>query len=269
MRLKIPHTTTYRYDAPVHYALQQLRLTPRSDHGQTIESWNARITGGAEQVSFDDHFGNHVDLVLMDDGAQEIAITCEGVVLTEDRAGIVGQHRGYAPLWLYKETTTPTTPDAGLRKLARGYGRSGNEGGALISELHALSAEILDHVAYTTGRTDAATTADEAWAAGHGVCQDHAHIMITAARLMGLPARYVSGYLMMEGVSEQEATHAWCEVFVDGLGWVGYDVSNGISPDERYVRVATGRDYFDAAPIHGLRLGTGNEDLHVRLQVQQ
>ncbi|OUS21790.1 transglutaminase [Rhodobacterales bacterium 59_46_T64] len=269
MRLKISHTTTYCYDVPVHYALQQLRLTPRSDHGQTIETWNAVITGGTKEVSFDDHFGNHVDLVLMDDGADKIEITCEGVVSTVDNAGIIGQHRGYAPLWLYREPTAVTAPDAALRKLARSYSKAGQTGGDWLPELHSLSAEILNHVSYETGQTIATTTADEAWAAGHGVCQDHAHIMITTARLMGLPARYVSGYLLMEGVEQQDATHAWCEVHVDGIGWVGFDVSNGISPDERYVRVATGRDYAEAAPIHGLRLGAGTEDLQVRLQVQQ
>ena len=93
--------------------------------------------------------------------------------------------------------------------------------------------------------------------------------MIAAARLLGYPARYVSGYLLMDGQTHQDATHAWCEIWTKGLGWVGFDVSNGISPDARYVRVATGRDYADAAPILGIRHGQGAENLHVSLQVQQ
>ena len=101
------------------------------------------------------------------------------------------------------------------------------------------------------------------------MCQDHAQIFIAAARAMEIPARYVSGYLMMNDRIEQEATHAWAEAWVQGLGWVGFDVSNGISPDPRYVRVATGRDYRDAAPITGISFGPVAERLTVDLAVEQ
>jgi transglutaminase-like putative cysteine protease len=101
------------------------------------------------------------------------------------------------------------------------------------------------------------------------VCQDHAHIFIAAARSMGYPARYVSGYLMMEDRVHQDASHAWAEVHVDPLGWVGFDVSNGISPDTRYVRVATGLDYAEAAPVSGLRFGNGGEAMSIDIQVAQ
>jgi len=86
---------------------------------------------------------------------------------------------------------------------------------------------------------------------------------------MGFPARYVSGYLMMEDRVHQDASHAWAEAHVEGIGWVGFDVSNGISPDERYVRVATGLDYTEAAPVSGMRLGESVESMVVRLQIQQ
>jgi transglutaminase-like putative cysteine protease len=101
------------------------------------------------------------------------------------------------------------------------------------------------------------------------VCQDHTHIFIAAARMSGIPARYVSVYLMMNDRIDQEATHAWAEAHVDGLGWIGFDVSNGISPDPRYVRVATGRDYRDAAPITGITFGSSTEELHVAVAVEQ
>ncbi|MEL6453027.1 MAG: transglutaminase family protein, partial [Pseudomonadota bacterium] len=86
---------------------------------------------------------------------------------------------------------------------------------------------------------------------------------------MGFPARYVSGYLMLDDTQAQDAMHAWAEAHVDGLGWVGFDVSNGISPDDRYIRVATALDYRGAAPISGLRYGSAQEDMTVSLQVQQ
>ena len=87
--------------------------------------------------------------------------------------------------------------------------------------------------------------------------------------LLGIPARYVSGYLMMDDRVEQEAGHAWAEAHIDGLGWVGFDVSNGISPDRRYVRVATGRDYREAAPVTGISYGGGDSAMHVKLAVEQ
>jgi transglutaminase-like putative cysteine protease len=267
-RLSIRHVTRYSYDKPVHYALQQLRLTPRNGNGQSVLDWTCTIKGGTSQVAFDDHFLNHTELVRVDTGATEIEIISEGTVEVEDTGGVIGQHRGYAPLWLFEQTTKMTTPGPKTRALAK-QARAADPEATDVSLLHALSAKILELVTYEIGSTHSKTTAEEALAAGEGVCQDHAHIMITVARLLGFPARYVSGYLLMDDRIEQEATHGWCEVHVDGLGWVGFDVSNGISPDSRYVRVATGRDYSDCSPILGIRQGSGEEKLQVALQIQQ
>jgi transglutaminase-like putative cysteine protease len=113
------------------------------------------------------------------------------------------------------------------------------------------------------------TKAEDALEAGRGVCQDHAHVFIAATRLLGYPARYAGGYLMMNDRVQQDAGHAWAEAHVEGLGWVGFDVSNAISPDARYVRVATGLDYREAAPVSGMRFGAASESLDVSIQVQQ
>ena len=138
-----------------------------------------------------------------------------------------------------------------------------------LATLHALSRAVLGAVAYEIGHTDADTPAEEAVAAGRGVCQDHAHVFIGCARALGIPARYVSGYLMMNDRIDQEAGHGWAEAHVANLGWVGFDVSNGISPDARYVRVATGCDYREAAPVTGISYGAGDSALRVRLEVEQ
>lgn len=268
MKLAITHVTTYAYDAPVHYALQQLRLVPRSGHGQTVLEWNCEVEGGEVQLEFDDQFVNHTQLVKTDPGATRIEIVSRGLVEVDDRNGVVGSHAGFAPLWLFCEATSMTAAGNQVRQLAARL-RSETEGLDELARLHAISAGILAQVRYETGRTDTATTAEAALSAGHGVCQDHAHIMIAVARHLGMPARYVSGYLLMDGQVEQDASHAWCEVWTEGLGWVGFDVSNGICPDGRYVRVATGRDYNDAAPVLGIRQGFGPEALNVALQVQQ
>ncbi|WP_375689166.1 transglutaminase domain-containing protein [Pseudooceanicola sp. LIPI14-2-Ac024] len=266
MRLKISHKTIYTYDQPVHYALLQLRLTPRDAMGQKVVSWKSTLTGGSKQVSFEDQYRNHVDLVLMED-ADRLEIVSEGEVEVEDRSGVVGTSRSLVPNWMFLRKTTATTPGAHVRRLAKQV--EGEVAENQLGGMHALSEAVGEAVSYTKGATHAATTAEEALTAGKGVCQDHAHVMIAAARQLGLPARYVSGYLMMDGVTEQEASHAWAEVWVEGLGWVGFDVSNEVCPDDRYVRVAVGRDYADAAPVHGLRQGDAAEELCVSLQVQQ
>ncbi|MDO6797498.1 transglutaminase family protein [Shimia thalassica] len=268
MKLTITHVTTYRYDTPVHYALQQLRLIPRSGHGQTVVEWESFINGGEKQAVFEDQFVNQTELVKVDPGATEVEITSKGIVEVEDRHGVVGGHSGFAPLWLFKCPTPLTAAGNHIRQLAARIRHETTEMDE-ITRLHFLSSLILEAVTYETGETDSTTTAEVALTSGHGVCQDHAHIMIAVARDLDYPARYVSGYLFMDGQDQQDASHAWCEVWTESLGWIGFDVSNGISPDGRYVRVATGRDYKDAAPIQGIRQGEGQESLQVTLQVQQ
>lgn len=266
MRLKISHQTRYSYDEPVQYALQQLRLTPKSRVGQSVVNWETIVEGGTTELEFTDQHNNHVALISIEPELSEITITCQGEVETSDTAGIIGEHGGYAPLWYFKRSTDLTEAGGLVTTLVEQLG-DGYEGD--IAKLHALSLKITESVPYEKGQTSAVSTAEQALKTGHGVCQDHAHIFISAARLMGFPARYVSGYLMMNDRIDQDASHAWAEVHIDGIGWVGFDVSNGISPDERYVRVATGLDYKEAAPISGMRFGEAQESMVVSLQVQQ
>jgi transglutaminase-like putative cysteine protease len=266
MLLAIRHTTRYHFAEPVVHGLQRLRLTPKETQGQTILDWTMEYVGAREELAYDDQNHNHVTLVSVEEGAQEVVITCRGTVRTEDKAGVIGRHAGHLPLWAFLGQTELTRPGPRIRQLVASVSRGGDE---VVPMLHDLSATIRERVAYETGQTHVNTTAEEAMAAGLGVCQDHAQIFIAAARALEIPARYVSGYLMMDDRIEQEATHAWAEAWVEGLGWVGFDVSNGISPDPRYVRVATGRDYRDAAPITGISYGSAAERLIVDLAVEQ
>ncbi len=266
MRLKISHTTEYTYDVPVAYALQRLRLFPKSGQSQKVLQWNLEIEGAEQELRFDDSYGNDTRLLSAHSDATMMRVTVRGLVETRETNGISGKHTGWAPLWLFQRTSAMCEPGEAVRKLAEGHPVHA-EGD--VNRLHGLMADIRERVAYVTGATDAVTTAEEALARGEGVCQDHSHIFLAAARLMGYPARYVSGYLKMDGVEEQTASHAWAEAHVEGLGWVGFDCSNGISPDERYVRIATGRDYRDAMPISGIRHGQSKEELAVHITVEQ
>jgi len=265
MLLTIRHTTTYHYDEPVPYGLTQLRMTPRDSAGQTVTRWDIDVAGGHPHVSFIDHHGNVVELVGTDEHSNEVAISVDGEVETVDTHGVLSDHGGLAPLWLYERPTDLTRAGSGVQRLTRGLRASEQP----LAALHDLVGRIGGAVSYRTGFTDAATPAEDAVSAGVGVCQDHAHILLAAARHLGFPARYVSGYLLMDGRVDQEAGHAWGEAWVRDLGWVAFDVSNGISPDDRYVRVATGLDYRDVAPVRGVRQGAGTEEMSVTLQVQQ
>jgi transglutaminase-like putative cysteine protease len=162
----------------------------------------------------------------------------------------------------------PDRTDPAGAKLKALAARFAHDGSNTIPMLHELMDAIGAAVAYEPGHTGAATTAEAALAAGKGVCQDHAHIFIATARA-GLPARYVSGYLLLADRVEQEAGHGWAEVHVAGLGWVGFDVSNAKCPDGGYVRLAVGADYRDAAPVKGIARGGGFGELSVALAVEQ
>ena len=265
-RLLISHITRYSFDRPVTYALQRLKLRPKDSAGQTVENWSIDIDGGKIESNAEDAHLNHVALVSIEPGRTEIAITCSGTVTTDNIDGIVGRHRGHIPLWCFLKPTRLTTAGKNMAKMLSGFKIETDE---TLNGLHALSDIIRSQLPYEDGHTASDTTSEQALGIGYGVCQDHAHIFIAAARALGIPARYVSGYLLMEGVVEQSASHAWAEAHIEPIGWVGFDISNGYSPDQRYIRVATGFDYHDAAPISGLSFGAHDETMIVTLRVEQ
>ncbi|WP_420408502.1 transglutaminase family protein [Hoeflea sp.] len=264
MQLKITHLTEYAYAQPVNYALQRLRLTPQQSRLQTVHTWSTEIEGGKLEARYHDQFDNVVELVSASRDTSTIRVTAKGTVDTVDRSGVLGAHSGYMPLWLYQRETALTKPGKLIRELARSLPK-----GEPIDRLHALKSALHQTMAYVPGATQTSTLAEDALAEGKGVCQDHAQAFASAARVAGFPARYVSGYLMMEDTPDQAASHAWAEAHVDGLGWVGFDPANDMSPDDRYVHIAYGLDYRDAAPVSGIRTGTGEEQLAVRITVEQ
>lgn len=223
------------------------------------------IEGGHPELTCEDQYKNHCTLVQAHDGATRMSLTVTGEVETRATNGIYGKVYGLAPLWHFKQSTRRTKAGAAIASLSKSITNPAGD----LAELHALSARILTEVPYKHDVTDVTTGAEEALTLKGGVCQDHAQIFIAALRHAGIPARYISGYLMMDDRIDQDATHAWAEAHIEGLGWVAFDVSNGISPDERYVRLAVGRDSTDAAPVSGMRMGNARESMSVTLQVQQ
>lgn len=265
MRLGVHHHTSYRFDRAPLYGLQRLRLSPIPGPTQTVVDWDIEYGGCVPQLAYVDYLGNNVTLARTEDGAEEVVIEASGLIETHRPDGVIGPHRGALPLWYFLRSTGLTKPGPSITKLVKQVKTLDSE----LHRLHELSLTIRSEVDFEPGETETSTTAEEAMVAGRGVCQDHTHIFVAAVRAMNIPARYVSGYLLLDDGPEQSAGHAWAEAHVDALGWVGFDVANGICADERYVRVAVGLDYHEAAPVAGVRFGDGDEHMAVALQVAQ
>ncbi|HKR24451.1 MAG TPA: transglutaminase family protein [Allosphingosinicella sp.] len=266
MQLIVHHSTTYVYAEPARRVIQLLRLTPASFTGQTVLDWRIDVDRDARLREGRDGFGNVTHMLYVDSPIDSLAISVTGRVLTEDRAGVVQGLPHDLPREVFLRATELT--EAGgpaVAGLARWFAA---EEGTEIARLHRLAGRLYVSLTFDTEATEVETAAEEALAAGHGVCQDFAHVFIAAARSAGVPARYVSGHLFRrDGAHFQEAGHAWAEAWVEDLGWVAFDPMNGISTDDAYVRIACGLDYRGAAPIAGARSGGGGEQLSVEVRV--
>lgn len=270
MILSVSHVTQYRYESPVRSLVQSLRLTPSVFAGQRTIDWSISVEGASRGAGFRDGAGDLVESWSLRGPAGAVVIRVEGRVETSDLNGVLQGHRETVPPEVYLRATRPTLADATIVVLAR---QVADQGGEPLALAHRLSAAISEAIAYRPGVTHAHTTAAEALAQGEGVCQDHAHAMIAAARVLDLPARYVSGYLFSDAEGDaHEAAHAWAEIRLPGLGWVGFDPANRCCPDARYIRLASGFDAQDAAPIRGIARGmvpgAGGESLDVTVAIQ-
>lgn len=263
MRISIEHLTRYCYAGPASYCVQALRLTPASFEGHTVLNWQTVVEPGGQMTTTRDGFGNTIGLSTITVPHHEILIRAAGTVDVEDRNGVVTGLAESVPSRVFLRRTPLTAPDDQIRGLV-------SETSELepIQRLHALMNRIRDKVEYKTGATSSLTTAAEALSRGVGVCQDHAHIFIAAAREAGVPARYVTGYLLLQDGSQADANHAWAEAWVDGLGWIGFDVANRICPTDHYVRMAAALDAYHAAPVRGARRGDDVERLEVQVDVK-
>lgn len=264
MRLSVSHRTHYRFDPPRRALVQSHRLTPSAYEGQQVIWWDVKVPGALKGACFRDGAGDWIETVSMLGPVEEVAIEVTGEVETRDLSGVLRGHRETAPPPAYLRTTWATRPDSALRDLSS---EAVSGAADALDRAHRLAAAVRGAIDYVPGATDSATTAAEALEQGQGVCQDHAHALIAAAIAADIPARYVAGYLFVEGEAMGEASHAWAELHVPALGWVGFDAANGCCPDARYIRLGSGHDAVLAAPIRGLVDGTGDETLEVAVRV--
>jgi transglutaminase-like putative cysteine protease len=268
MRIRIFHETIYRYDTPAKSAIEILRLTPRNHDGQYIVRWRLELNVDCRLDPFEDAFGNLAHSFTVDGPLSEIIIRVDGEVETQDAAGVISGTMERFPPSLYLRETPLTAPDTAIAAFAE-QTMSGASGDPLAT-LHALTVRIYDEFVFDPDPTQPAMSAAESFGQKRGVCQDYAQIFIAAARHLGIPARYISGYfLRVDGVTAQDAGHAWAEAYLPKLGWVAFDPANGISATAAHVRVAIGLDSLAAAPVRGTRTGGEGEKLSVAVHVDQ
>lgn len=268
MRIRVSHQTAYRYDTPVSRVIQIFRMTPRPHDGQHVVRWRIDLSADCRLTTQEDAFGNITQAFSDDVGTDHLEVLVEGEVETQDTDGLVRGAIERFPPSLYLRETELTRADPPIRDFARSAADSAT--GDTISTLHALVQAVYGAVAFDTDPTHVTTTASEAFSLGRGVCQDLSHVFIAAARSLGIPSRYVSGYYWRsDGITAQDAGHAWVESFVPDLGWVAFDPTHAMCTTDAYVRVAIGLDYLGAAPVRGTRFGGVGENLQVAIHVAQ
>lgn len=260
MRTEVDHTTLYRYSGKVSRSTTTLRLLPATGRGQRVLDW--RVDLPARAVGLTDSFGNLTQLLTLDSPYDELKIRAQGVVDVDVDTGPDGVEPVNPVVFL--RFTPLTEPDADLLEFSAAHrvpiGRDAASG------LVGLMLALAERMPYQTGSTLASHTAAESFALGAGVCQDHTHVFIACCRALGVPARYVSGYVDPAG-GQQATSHAWAEAWYDGR-WRVFDVSNRRAGSAGHLRLATGRDYLDACPVRGVRSGGGDESLSVHVTVK-
>lgn len=269
MRLNIRHRTVYAYEPAALRVALRLRLWPSRHEGQSIEKWSVTVNDQPVSALLTDDFGGETGLWHAHHPVDEVEVIAEGVVETTETSGIVkGLGRARAG-GVFLRRTPLTAADEAIFELAQSAKEKAGENGGDLAVLHALMGAVHEAIDYRPGATDSETTAAKALAVGAGVCQDHSHVFISAARALDLPARYVSGYLLFgeDDGDELRETHGWAEALVEGLGWIGFDAANDVCPTERYVRLVAGLDARDAAPIRGTVMGGSEETLEAEVTV--
>jgi transglutaminase-like putative cysteine protease len=273
MLLRILHETKLTYSEPVSETVFEVRMAPPSGEDQTNLGYRLKIMPGAPVTIYRDGFGNRVDLFNILTSYRELIIRATSIVRT---------HRGTAPESRLAEVEfNPDSPelhaletveylqpsplvnrseelDEFLAGLPQAPGR-------LIDAVHHVNEAVRSRLIYEKKVTTARTPVGEALRLGRGVCQDFAHLFIGACRGLGLPARYVSGYIHQTG---EVATHAWCQVWTGDNGWIDFDPTRATLVGDDYVKIGIGRDYSDVPPNRGVWKGRADETIAVSVKIE-
>lgn len=267
MRLRVSHNIDRHYDPPTAGVIQLLRLTPRNHQGQHVIDWRIDVSIDARLNAHQDAFGNITHVFSASGPLETLRISVEGEVETHNSDGVVrGTVERFGPS-LFLRDTLLTQADQRIGDFARDI-RDANQGNVL-KELHHLLERLHTEIDRDSEPLEPqAATAAEVFARKRGLARDLTHIFIGAARSLAIPARYVAGYVCIDGF-EQRLGHAWAEAYVPNLGWIGFDPVKGACPTEAYIRVAVGLDALGAIPVRATHYGSSTENLAVAVEVEQ
>jgi len=282
MRYYIQHLTRFRYSSPVHENLTEVRMAPRTEGNQRCFQFRLHCRPNVQVLRYDDHYGNVVYHFDVPTPHETLEIVAASAVEIDPPADLPDQlaRTAWAELerlgsdgefWDWLQPSSFARPTPALRSLARALALDRRKGDPLSTLKH-VSRGIHRHFAYNPESTAVDSLIDEAIRQRSGVCQDFAHVMIALLRGIGMPARYVSGYLFHNGSARDtapNATHAWVEAYLPELGWIGIDPTNDTIAGERHIRVAIGRDYADVPPTRGVYKGDAESELAVAVTVSQ
>lgn len=285
-RYHLVHITEFHYDGPVSESYNEVRLRPMNDEKQSCLSFRLITTPASQAKSYQDAFGNWVHQFNVLKQHRHLKIETDSVVLRLDVPEIVAettleqadqaQDELYEEFYDYLVQSNYVPHLAALDDLITTAEHNGD--GTAFGFAKAASLLIHERFQYVPGATHVQSSIEDALRLGVGVCQDFAHLLLGATRKRGLPARYVSGYLVpergdspnsaLEEVIGGQASHAWVEVHIPGCGWMALDPTLGMTVGVRHVRIAYGRDYGDVAPVRGLYNGHAGQRLSVDVQLR-
>ena len=285
MLFEIRHLTQYHYAEPVRASVMELWAQPQKSSRQRLISFELEVEPAAQLFSYVDAFGNAVYHFDVPQPHDRLAIESRATVDIEPPSPLPDQldlgewermrsHfvQGECFDFLYPHGFAIETP--ALADFVAEHNLDDLRRVDPLTAVQTLSRTLYGALAYEPGVTGADSPIDEALKAKRGVCQDFAHIMIAVCRSWGIPARYVSGYLFTDRSeggdrSNPDATHAWVEVYLPSLRWVGFDPTNNVVASERHVVVAVGRDYGDVPPSRGVFKGDAESELMVAVSVRK
>ncbi len=256
MKLMVNHQTHYAYSAPVQNSIQYIKMIPSSNSHQRVHYWDISVPG--EKQTKKDAFSNIWLTSSQRKPYSQMIIMAQGLVEmdSDSEYGVLDQLNPH----LFLQLTPSTHCNEAMKAFARTYAPILNR-----ENLIQLSEAILGYIPYLPNQTSVHTSAIDAFNCRQGVCQDHSHVFIAMCKYLGLPARYVSGYLFVPQTLHL-ASHAWAEVFLDNA-WYCFDISNQIFTPNSHIYVAVGRDYWDVAPVRGVREQGGIESMNSIVQV--
>jgi len=268
MRLEIVHSTHYQYTGPIAESVMEVRLQPMDGAGQRCLAFALDISSGIKARSYVDGYGNKVHYFNQVRPHTRLSITSRSTVetgLPPDR------NTGEELVHDFLRFRSPVKDIQGVRDLARAHSIADpGSSESIEAALDELTLAISRDFEYNRTVTNVFSAVDEVLELRAGVCQDFAHLFIAVARAMGVPARYVSGYIhFADDKGATTASHAWGEAWVPDKGWIGYDATRPVRTSEHYVRLAVGRDYTDAAPTRGIYIGSANSTMKVRVKTRE